>query len=262
MLTDPWQSGNPYELFMGRWSRLVAQRFLAWLSPVAGQRWLDVGCGTGALSLTILNQAAPQAVLGVDASESFIAFAQQTYQDSRLRFQMGDAAKLSAETDDFEVVVSGLALNFIPTPLAALQEMKRVTRSGGLVAVYVWDYAGKMEMLRYFWEAAQAIDPAAAALDEGSRFPLCQPAALTALFEAAKLKQIAVQAIEVPTLFRDFTDYWSPFLGGQGPAPGYVASLTAEQRAALTQRLRTTLPVQSDGTIPLVARAWAIRGDV
>jgi trans-aconitate methyltransferase len=259
---DPWESGNPYELFMGRWSRPVAQKFLEWLSMTVNQRWMDVGCGTGVLSSEILDMTTPQEILAIDASDAFIAFAQQTYQDTRLRFRVGDARKLPAETAYFDVVVSGLALNFMPDPLDVLTEMVRGTRAGGVVAVYVWDYAEKMQMLRYFWDAAMEIDPTAKELDEGERFPLCQPSALEALFQAAGLRNVEVRAIEVPTIFRDFDDYWSPFLGGQGPAPGYAMSLSNEQRKALEKRLRTMLAAGSDGTIALIARAWSVRGIV
>jgi len=259
---DPWESGNPYEFFMGRWSRPVAHEFLEWLSMADNQRWLDVGCGTGVLSSSILKMTAPQEVLAVDASDTFIAFAQQAYQDTRLRFQVGDARKLPAEADHFDVVVSGLALNFVPTPIVALTEMVRTTRTEGVVAVYVWDYAEKMQMLRYFWDAVIAIDSTAKELDEGERFPLCQPSALEALFQESGLRKVEVQAVDVPTIFKDFDDYWSPFLGGQGPAPGYVMSLSNEQRKALEKQLRAMLPVGSDGTIALIARAWAVRGMV
>jgi SAM-dependent methyltransferase len=259
---DPWESGNPYELFMGRWSRPVAHDFLEWLSISEHRRWLDVGCGTGVLSSSILHKTVPQEILAVDASEAFIGFAHQAHQDTRLRFVVGDARKLPAETGYFDAVVSGLALNFIPVPIVALTEMVRTTRAGGVVAIYVWDYAEKMQMLRYFWDAVMAIDATAKELDEGDRFPLCQPAPLEALFQEAGLKSIDVRAIDVPTIFRDFDDYWSPFLGGQGPAPGLVMSLGNEQRTALKERLRTMLPVRSDGSIGLVARAWAVRGSV
>jgi SAM-dependent methyltransferase len=259
---DPWESGNPYELFMGRWSRPVAYEFLEWLSMTEQLRWLDVGCGTGVLSSSILEVTVPQEVLAVDTSDIFIAFAQQTHQDARLRFHVGDARKLPAKTGYFDVVVSGLALNFVPTPILALSEMVRTIRAGGVAAVYVWDYAEKMQMLRYFWNAAIAIDPTAWELDEGDRFPLCQPSALEALFQEVGLKNVETRAIDVPTIFRDFDDYWSPFLGGQGPAPGYVMSLSNEKRKALEVQLRAVLPVRSDGTIALIARAWAVRGVV
>lgn len=265
MQAESWESGNPYEFFMGRWSRLVAYQFLEWLSSeclsvIEHRRWLDVGCGTGVLSSSILEMVTPEEVLGVDASDAFIGFARQTNQDTRLGFQISDACELPFETSYFDVAVSGLALNFISVPIVALSEMVRTTQAGGVVAAYLWDYADRMQMLRYFWDAAIAIDPAAKELDEGERFQLCQPLALGTLFGEAGLGSISVQAIDIPTVFRDFDDYWSPFLGGQGPAPGYVMSLSNEQRTALGERLRAVLPVGSDGTIALVARAWAVRG--
>lgn len=259
---DPWESGTPYESFMGRWSRPVASEFLAWLNEPPGRRWLDVGCGTGALTAAILAQSAPASVVGVDPAEPFVVFARQTVPDQRADFRLGNALNLPVDSSNFEMVVSGLALNFVPDALAALGEMARAAGPGGRVAVYVWDYAGKMEMLRYFWDAAVALNPAAAHLDEGSRFPLCQPAALEAVFNRAGLQAIAQTALDVSTNFHDFNDFWRPFLGQQGPAPGYVKSLAAGQRATLKQQLQKMLPVQPDGSISLVARAWAIHGQV
>jgi hypothetical protein len=124
----------------------------------------------------------------------------------------------------------------------------------------VWDYAGQMQLIRYFWDAAVALDPSASSLDEGKRFPLCQPQALRKLFQKAQLAEVMISAIEVPTTFRNFEDYWTPFLGGQGPAPGYAMSLMEEQRTALRERLRATLPTDPSGSIHLTARAWAISG--
>ena len=135
-----------------------------------------------------------------------------------------------------------------------------VARDGGTVAAYVWDYAGRMELMRHFWDAAVALDPAAVELDEGRRFPLCQPGPLAEIFRGVGLSTVEVRAIDVPTVFRDFDDYWSPFLGAQAPAPAYAMSLSEERRAALRERLRATLPVEHDGSIRLIARAWAVRG--
>jgi hypothetical protein len=119
--------------------------------------------------------------------------------------------------------VSGLVLNFIPQPRQAVCEMVRAARSGGVVAAFVWDYAGKMQLMRHFWNAAAALDPAAIDLDEGRRFPLCRPAPLEELFQHADLRQVTVQALDVSTDFQDFDDYWLPF-SGQGPAPSYAMS--------------------------------------
>jgi SAM-dependent methyltransferase len=257
---DNWESGNQYEPYIGRWSRLVAREFLSWLAIPSGSQWLDVGCGTGALSQTILQFAEPAKVKGIDRSEGFITFAKEHTQDSRVQFEVGDAMELTAGNGIFDAAVSGLVLNFIPHPERTVAEMARVTRSGGVAAAYVWDYAGRMQMIRHFFDAAIALDPKAIEVDEGPRFPICQPDVLGHTFESAGLHQVEVRPIEVPTVFRDFDDYWSPFLGGQGPAPSYAMSLSEEHRAALRERIRVDLPFASDGSIPLVARAWAVRG--
>ena len=255
-----WGSGAAYEPYVGRWSRLVACEFLTWLAMPPSARWLDVGCGTGALSQTILAQAAPAAVHGIDPSEGYLALAREQVRDPRVHFEVGDARQLPVPTAAYDVVVSGLVLNFIPDLKAGMAEMVRVTKLDGTVATYVWDYAGKMELMRYFWDAAVALKPEARERDEGRRFPICQPEPLHNLFGAAGLHEIDVRAIDVLTHVRDFADYWSPFLGGQFPAPEYAMSLSEEDRAALRERLRATLPFSDDGTIRLIARAWAVRG--
>ena len=257
---DSWASGDKYEPYIGRWSRLVARLFLSWLAIPAGSQWLDVGCGTGALSQTILRFAEPAKIRGIDRSEGFVAFAKEHMQDSRVQFEVGDAEALIVDSGTFDVAVSGLVLNFIPQPERAVAEMTRVTRSGGVVAAYVWDYADRMQLIRHFFDAAVALDPNAIELDEGRRFSICQPDALRQLFESAGLHNVEARPIEIPTVFRDFDDYWSPFLGGQGPAPSYAMSLSEERRLTLRERIRAGLPFASDGSIPLVARAWAVRG--
>ena len=255
-----WASGAAYEPYVGRWSRLVAREFLTWLALPPSAHWLDVGCGTGALSETILAQTSPAAVHGTDPSEGYLALAREQVRDARVQFEVGDARQLPITTAAYDVVVSGLVLNFIPDLTAGLAETVRVTKPGGTVAAYVWDYAGKMELMRYFWDAAVALKPEARERDEGRRFPICRPEPLRNLFGAAGLHEIEVRAIDVPTHFRDFADYWSPFLGGQFPAPDYAMSLSEEDRTALRERLRATLPFSNDRTIRLIARAWAVRG--
>ena len=260
MRKDTWAAGKLYEPYVGRWSRLVAADFLSWLEPEPGSDWLDVGCGTGALTEAILRQAQPRSVKGVDSSPGFLEHARAHVTDPRATFEVADARALPVSSGQFDAAVAGLVLNFVPDPSAAVREMARAVRPRGVVAAYVWDYAEGMELMRHFWDAAVALDPQASALDEGRRFPLCRPEALRALFTGAGLEEVDVRAIDVPTRFRDFDDYWTPFLGGQGPAPGYAMSLSEERRNALRERIRGKLPVGADGAIALVARAWAVRG--
>ncbi len=257
---DNWAHGDKYENYMGRWSRSVAREFVNWLAAPSGGQWLDVGCGTGVLSQTILELAEPARIKGIDRSEGFVNFARERVGDDRVRFEVGDAEVLIDDPGTFHTVVSGLVLNFMPHPERGLAEMRRVTRPGGTVAVYVWDYADGMQFIRHFFNAAVALDSRAAEHDEGPRFPICRPDALRQLFESTGLQEVEIRPIEVPTVFRDFDDYWSPFLGGVGPAPAYTMSLSEEHRAALREQIRAELPFNADGSIPLSARAWAARG--
>jgi SAM-dependent methyltransferase len=259
-MNDSWEIGTAYESFMGRWSRVAARRFLGDLALPPNGRYLDIGCGTGVLSGVIGETAAPQQVTGIDFSEPFIEEARRKYPEPLYDFRVGSALDLPVADGSFDVVVSGLALNFFPEPETAVAEMKRAVKPGGTIAVYVWDYAGGMEMLRYFWDAAIALNPDAAELDEGSRFPICQPDALEQLCGAAGLVEVRSWAVESAAVFHDFDDYWQPFLGRSGPAPGYVASLSPERQGMLAQYLRHRLPIEPDGTIPLTHRAWAVSG--
>jgi SAM-dependent methyltransferase len=253
-----WAAGEAYERYVGRWSRLVAREFLRGLACAARLRFLDVGCGTGALMAAIADTSAPSAILGVDPAAGLLALARDRLTTGAVC--AGDAQRLPLRDHSADVVVSGLALNFVPDPLRAVTEMARVAAPGGVVAAYVWDYAGGMEMIRYFWDAAVEADPAARASDEAHRFPLCHPGPLHDLWTAAGLRGTSVDAIEVPARFAGFADYWTPFLGGQGPAPGYLASLTEHQRRTVRELLRARLPAEPDGHLSLTARAWAVRG--
>jgi len=261
-MADAWSSGDAYEPYVGRWSRKLAPKFLAWAGVGQGAGVLDVGCGTGALSEAALAAGARE-VVGVDPSAAYVAHAAAHVggKNPSARFEVADAQALPFPDASFDAVVSGLVLNFVPDPSRAAAEMRRAARPGGVVAAYVWDYAGRMELMRHFWDAAVALDPhRAGPLDEGVRFPLCQPGPLEALFRGAGLREVASTAIDQPTVFRDFNDYWRPFLGGQAPAPGYCMSLSEEARARLRERIRSHLPVAADGSIALIARAWAVRG--
>ncbi len=238
----------------------MAREFVDWLTVPFSAQWLDLGCGTGALAETILRHANPTQVDEVDPSEGYLALAREQVSDPRVRFYVGDARRLPVESARYDACASALVLNFIPDLPAAMVEMTRAVRPGGVVAGYVWDYAGKMELMRYFWDAAVVLKPADLERDEGRRFPICQPSPLQQLFEGAGLKEVEVRSIDISTRFRDFDDYWTPFLGGQFPAPDYAMSLDEAARAALRERIRSQLPIAADGSIPLIARAWAVRG--
>jgi SAM-dependent methyltransferase len=256
-----WAAAAAYEPYVGRWSRVIAREFVRWLDVAPGARWVDVGCGTGALTETIVRDAAPSRVEAVDSSQGYVDYARARIGDQRAVFHVADASTLPQEDATADAVVSAIALNFFAEPAVAVREMLRVAvPDTGVVAAYVWDYAGRMELMRYFWDAAVELDASARSLDEGERFPLCNPTSLAQLFESSGVRAVEVRAIDAPTRFRDFDDYWSPFLGGQGPAPGYAMRLTEERRVRLRDRIRDMLPTKSDGSIDLIARAWAVRG--
>lgn len=256
---EAWGSGELYELYVGRWSRGVAREFLSWLGVPQGQTWGEVGCGTGALAQSILAVAEPHAVFAIDRAKGFIAAARSSTPDRRARFAVADATALPWASASCAATVSGLVLNFVPAPASMVREMQRVTQPGGQVAAYVWDYGAGMEMMRHFWDAAVGLRPEHAALDEAARFPLCRPEPLKALFQAAGLSAVSVSSVSIPTVFRNFDDYWTPFLGKQGPAPTYVASLDEPARERLREALRARLPAAADGSIPLAAQAWVVR---
>ena len=251
-----WSDSQAYDAYMGRWSRQIARRFLPWLDAPSGGRWLDVGCGTGVLSSEVLANCEPALVCGVDRSAGYVGAA------SRLALQgcLADATALPFAGDRFDYAISGLVINFVPEPVIAISEMRRVTRPGGTVAVYVWDYREGMELLRRFWQTAASLDETAAAFDEGSRFTICQPDQLEMAFTGAGLGSVAVEAMDTRAHFDGFDDYWQPFLNSQGPASAYIATLAPPQLEGLRQRLEETLPIAADGSLDLGLRAWAARG--
>lgn len=257
---DAWQGGNSYDFYMGRWSRRIAPRFLTWLDPAEGLDWLEVGCGTGALTAAILAECRPKSVLALDPSQGFLAGARAAVTDARVRFQQGDAQALPVADDCIDVIASALVLNFVPDREKALSEMKRVARPGGTLAFYVWDYpGGGVEFVRAFWNAATELDPAARQLTEDRRFPFCTAAALTALARGAGLVAVICEPIEEAAVFQDFEDFWRPFTLGAGPAPGYYQSLDAAAQGRLRDRLDESLPREEDGTLSMKLRAWAVR---
>ncbi len=257
--SDKWIAGDAYECLMGRWSRRVAEEFIEWLAPPPYGNWLEVGCGTGALSQAICLRAEPASLVASDPSPEFVSFARHSLVHHAVTFLVADADDLPRRDGGFDAIVSGLVLNFIPRPSEAVRSMRDRMRPGGTLAAYVWDYAQGMQFLRIFWDAAVALDPSAAGLDEARRFPLCRPDALVHLLEQEGLDSVEARAFDVATRFPDFDAYWSPFLGGTGPAASYVDSLDGDAREQLRLGLRQHLLPTAAGPIELTARAWGVR---
>lgn len=256
-----WSDTDAYEAYMGRWSRPVAAAVLERLHLPPGLAWLDVGCGTGALTETILATAAPRSIFGVDPSADFLATAATNLADPRVQFAVGDAGALPAPDNAFDAVIAGLVLHFVPDPRLALREMARAARPGGTVAAYVWNFSGERQFAGYFWQAATALDQDAALLDPNERCTICHAEPIVALFEDAGLKAVTLEAIVTPFAYRNFEDYWLPhLLPGSSPAQRYAATLDEQQRLALREQLRTILPIAPDGSITLLGHLWAVRG--
>lgn len=257
---DVFADADAYEAYMGRWSRLVAPVFVAWLGAPAGLRWLDVGCGTGSLTAALIAGATPASVLAVDRSEAFVAAARRAALDLRVSVEVAAADALPVPDRSLDAAVSGLVLNFLPDAPAAVREQLRVVVPGGRVAAFVWDYAEGMEPLRHFWDAAASVDPGRADLDEGARFPICRPDALASVWRAAGLADVSVEGLVVHRTFASFDELWAPFLGGQGAGGGYLGTLEGPTREAIGDAFRARVPAGENGSIRLSARAWAVRG--
>ena len=259
-MRDHWAAGSTYEDFMGRWSRRLAPQFLSWLQIPRGVHWLDVGCGTGSLTHAISRHAEPASVTGCDPAVPLVDFARQQDTDARVSFVAAGIGSLPHCRGGYGSVTSLLALNFFPDVEAAVLEMCSVSAPHAVISACVWDYGDGMQFLRRFWDAASELDSAARELDEGSRFPLCRRDALMTLFRNSGLRDVHCDPIDIPTIFTSFEDYWRPLLGGTGPAPSYVASLDSHHQSRLASTIESKLQRRTDGTIALIARAWAVRG--
>jgi SAM-dependent methyltransferase len=257
---DLWGNTQAYENYMGRWGQKVAPLFLQWLDKPVRKSWIDIGCGTGGLTELISTTCEPSSILGVDTAEGFIEVARTRVKNAG--FRVGSADNLDIPSDSLDYAVSGLVLNFVPDAQAALAEMARVVLPGGSVALYVWDYAGHMQIMRYFFDTAILFDTRSAEFDDGIKAPICRPLALEEAFVTTGLTNISVIPLDITTPFDNFDDYWSPFLGGVGSAPKYCVSLEESVRNKIKVAIKEKLPTGPEGEILLAARAWAVKGIV
>jgi SAM-dependent methyltransferase len=259
-MDEPFAAAKAYEGYIGRWSSVVAIEFLAWLDVSKGARWFDVACGTGALTAAVLRGCEPARVDASDPNDGRIAFARQTIHDPRATFSVGGGTRIAATDGTYDAVIGGLAFPAIRDTPAALAEFKRIVKPGGVVAGYVWDFDGEMQLLRYFWNAAAEFEPAAEQSDDDERFAICHPQRLGAAWRGAGLADVEVRAIDAKARFTDFDDLWTPFSRGDSPAQTFVQSLDEHRRELLRAHLRSGLPVANDGSITLTTRAWAAKG--
>jgi SAM-dependent methyltransferase len=249
-----------YERFMGRWSRLLALPFIAFAGVKNGDRVLDVGTGTGSLAAALDMPASE--IVGIDPSEEFIAYARKNAKSTRVHFEVGDAQALKFKDASFDNALALLVMNFIPDHNKAVAEMRRVTRAQGTVSACVWDYDSGMQMLRFFWDEAVALDPAVEPKDE-RHMKLSREGQLGDLWSGAGLISIKEEPLVIDQAYASFNDYWEPFTKGAGPGGAYVVSLSEERRQQLETRMRKRLlGDRQDGPFSLTARAWCVRGEV
>jgi SAM-dependent methyltransferase len=250
-----------YERYMGRWSRLLVPGYLDFAGVRDGQRILDVGTGTGAVALAIEARTRSAEIVGIDPSEAFLAAARKNAASSRVRFEVGDAQALRFPDASFDQTLSLLVLNFVKDPSKAIAEMRRVTRPGGTASACVWDYNEGMQMARFFWDEAVALDPSMAPKDQRN-MKFARQGELGDAWRKAGLKGVEEHALVIDQPYSNFNDYWLPFLEGAGAAGAFVASLAPERRQELESRLRKRmLGDRPDGPFSLKGRAWCVRGE-
>ena len=248
--------GAAYERFMGQWSQLAGERFLDWLAPKSGLRWLDVGCGNGAFTEMIVERCAPASVDGIDPSEAQLTYARTRPGLREAQFHPGDAMAMPFPDNAFDVAVMPLVIFFVPEPARGVAEMARVVGPGGTVAAYAWDMAGggypyealHSEMRGLGMTLPAPPSPGASRLD-----------AMRELWAGAGLQEIDTREIAVQRTFADFQDYWTTILGGTSVGPR-LKTMTPGDLAQLEARMRERLPADAAGRITYGAKANAVRG--
>ena len=253
-------STDAYDRHVGRYGPPLALALVDFAGVAPGMRALDVGCGPGALTATLVERLGTANVSGVDPSEPFVETCRARLPGVELVVAAAEALPFAG--DGFDLVLSQLVVNFMRDAEAGVREMARVTRPGGVVASCVWDYAGEMTLLRAFWDAAREVDPErAAAADEGVVMPWCRDGELDELWRLAGLRDVRSGTLVVHADYADFADLWSPLPTGIGPSGAFCKSLDENQRAALRSAYQRQLGV-GDGPFSLTARAWAVAGIV
>ena len=246
-----------YEGRIGRYGPELAIALMKTAGVRAGQRALDVGCGSGALTEPLSVLLGPQNVAAVDPDPVAV-------EACRARLPGLDVRGAGAEAlpfgdDEFDVVLAQLVVSFMSDPQAGVGDMRRVARSGGVVAACVWDFAGGMTLLRTFWDAAAALDPAAASRDQAKTRAFADPDELDRLWRSAGLADVATGGLRAGASYVDFEDLWLPLIAPDGSPGAYFAELDARHRDVLRQEVwrRHGSP---RGPFRLTARALYVRG--
>ncbi len=257
------RDGAGYERQMGRWSQRLASPFADFAGLGSGDRVFDMGCGTGSLTAELVRRERASLVLGLDYSEAYVNYASRRVGGGG-QFLVGDGALLPFSDGVFDRSLSQLVLHFVPEPVLAVGELRRVTRPGGMVAATVWDAGGGVIVNRLFCDTAAAVSPGGEAFRERIfGRPMTQPGELARLWRQTGFVEIEESTLTIRMEFESFDDYWAPYVGGDGPYAAFVSTLDESARDTLTEAVRQAyLSGMSDGPRSFAASAWAIRGHV
>ena len=249
--------GDAYERLMGRWSRMAGEKFLNWLAVPNGLYWLDVGCGNGAFTESLIAGSAPAAVRGIDPSEGQLAYARERPGVKVATFEQGDAQALPFKDRTFDVAAMALVIAFLPDPVSAVREMARVVRPGGAVATYMWDMLAGGSPTNPIYPAFRAmgieppLPPSAAASSRD---------ALQDIWQRAGLREIETQVIGIPVTYASFDEFWETISLPVGPQGMMIQNMSADLREQLRTHAREQMPTGSSERIEYEAFANAVKG--
>lgn len=256
---EKWDNTSGYEMYVGRWSKLISQDFVDWLSPQSKLKWLEIGCGTGALTKVIIEKCSPAYLLAIDNSDHYLVKAMENVFSNNVTFLNADLSSYPLN-EEFHNVTSGLVLNFVPR----IEELLRCTmnnlKCGGQMSSFVWDYGGHYQPMRHFWEAAKEITSSAEAFDAGGKFNICTKENLIQLFRRLDLSDIQFTTMERIATFHNFNDYWLPIASAQGSVTEFMSTLTDAGKDTLKESIKRRLPISSNGEIKLIISALAVKG--
>ena len=262
-LTPVYTDGEAYEERNGKWSRVIGRDYVDWLAIENGSRWLDVGCGTGALCEVILDRCAPKEYVGVDMAEAQLEYARSRHPDDRARFQIDDALSLSFSQDAFDAAVSALLINFLPDPVRMVAEMKRVVRPSGAVAAWTWDFARNRAVAQHISAAIFArMSADFQRIDDVQRVDSTRLEAMERIFLDAGLENVRTTTVDTVVTYKDFNDYWVTNMGYQSTTANFVSQLTDPERRRFRAEVRALVPVDADGTIRYTVGSVGAAGTV
>ncbi len=262
-LTPVYTDGEAYEERNGKWSRVIGRDYMDWLAVEKGSRWLDVGCGTGALCEVILDHCAPEEFVGVDVAEAQLEYARSRHPDDRARFQMDDALSLSFGEDAFDAAVSALVINFLPDPVRMVAEMKGVVRPSGTVAAWTWDFARNRAVAQHISTAISARRSADfKRVDSVQKADSTRPEAMERIFLDAGLENVRTISVETVVTYKDFNDYWVTNMGYKSTTSNFVSQLSDSDQERFKAEVQALVPFDADGTIRYTVGSVGAAGTV